>query len=165
MRPGGFPIRPRGLTGPLPASLLLGLFLATSPVRAGEVLQVTPFGFGTIDLHPGGDTIVIAAENGSAAPLAGRSTVTGGTSGMITLTSTDAEHVEIVYPETVVLTSGGRQLTIRDIAAHSQYAGTGVDLLGGNIQVNVHVGGSLTLSGNEVAGNYSGSMLIEINYF
>lgn len=146
--------------------LLLSLQWVASPVLlAGEVTRVVPFDFGTVDLHPGGDRIVIAAENGPASPRGGRSLVTGGSSGMVTLTSAEAAHVEILFPEAVTLSSDAQKtLTVRDINAHSQSA-TGIELPGGGAAVSISIGGVLDLQGNEISGHYSGFMTIQLNFF
>ena len=151
------------------ATMLLGIVggvLVTVPaVMAGTVGQVTPVAIGTIDLHPGGDTITIAAENGPTSPVSERSLVTGGGSGLITITSTDSEHVEIIYPQEVTLSDGSKTITLSDIPAHSEYDTTGVDLPGGGIAIEISVGGKIVLPGNVSHGSYSGSMPIQLNFF
>ena len=108
--------------------------------------------------------MIIGAEHGQATPMASRSLVTGGGSGRITLRSADVEHAEILFPATVALTKGGEQIVLRNMDIRSQYQGVGVDLPGGNIAVDVHVGGELVLQGNESPGLYSGDLLIELNF-
>lgn len=143
---------------------LLVPFLVPGPGGAGEIVSVTPLDFGVIDLNPGGETVVVAAALGQSSPTASRSVVTGGGSGRIVLRSENVEHVEILFPAMVTLSRGGEQIVLRNMDIHSQYHGTGVDLLGGNIPVDVHVGGELVLQGNERAGLYSGDLLIELNF-
>jgi len=144
-------------------SLMLSLLLVTASASlAGVVTHFVPPYFGEIDLHPGGDTIVIAAQNGPALPSAGRSVVTGGGSGRLILTSSDAEQVQVLYPESITLTHGGQSITMRGIPALSQQTAT---LPGGNVQREIHIGGSLALQGNENRGTYNGSMTIQINFF
>jgi len=139
--------------------------LAAPPLMAGEVAHFTSLDFGTIDLNPGGDTIVIAAQHGPASPTGSRSVVVGGSSGLMQLTSTEAEHVEIVYPESVLLSCGGRSLNITNIGPNSQYSLSGVELPGGGVTRSVSIGGSLALQGNETSGSCSGSMSIQLNFF
>ncbi len=134
------------------------------PLGAGEIVSVAPLRFGAIDLNPAGDSVIIAAELGASTPTAARSVVTGGGSGKITLRSTDVEHVEILFPATVALLKGGEQIVLRNMDIHSQYQGVGVDLPGGNVPVDVHVGGELVFQGNEQPGQYSGDLLIELNF-
>lgn len=146
------------------ARTLFVLLVLPLPLVAGEIVSVTPLRFGAIDLNPAGDTVIIAAEHGPSIAMAGRSVVTGGSSGRITLRSADVEHVEILFPATVWLFKGGGQIVLRNMDIHSQYQGVGVDLPGGNVPVEVHVGGELLLHGNEQPGLYSGDLLIELNF-
>ncbi|MBL4902561.1 MAG: DUF4402 domain-containing protein [Desulfocapsa sp.] len=145
------------------ATMLPGLFTASATL-AGEVSQVTPIDLGIIDLHPSGDTIIIAAENGPVLATCSRSLITGSHSGRLLLTSTEAEHVDITYPLSATLSDGTRILSITDIPSHSQYNLTGVDLPGGGATVTISIGGKLILPGNTVYGNYSGSMTIQLNF-
>lgn len=146
------------------ARALLLLCALPLPLVAGEIVNVAPLRFGAIDLNPAGDTVIIGAEHGASLPMASRSVVTGGSSGRITLRSADVEHVEILFPATVLLFKGGEQIVLRNMDIRSQYHGVGVDLPGGNIAVDVHVGGELVLLGNEQPGTYSGDLLIEVNF-
>lgn len=152
----------RRLVGALLVSFVLHLL--PLPLVAGEIVSVIPLRFGAIDLNPAGDTVIIAAEHGASIPMAGRSVVTGGSSGRITLRSADVEHVEILFPAMVWLSKGGERIVLRNMDIHSQYQGVGVDLPGGNVPVDVHVGGELVLLGNEQPGQYSGELLIELNF-
>lgn len=146
------------------AAILLGLLFTSPATMAGEVSQVNPIAIGTIDLHPAGDTVIIDAQSGPASPQVNRSLVTGGSSGLITLTSADAEHVDIIYPSSVVLSDGSHNLTFTNIPSYSEYDTGGVDLPGGNVSVDVSVGGKLVLPGDTILGSYSGSMNIVLNF-
>lgn len=145
--------------------LLAGLLFTSSAILAGEVSQVTPVSIGTVDLHPAGDAVVIAAENGSTVPVSGRSLVTGGGSGLIILTSTLAEHVDITYPLSATLSNGAHTITVIDISSHSEYNATGVDLPGGGISVEVSIGGKIILPADVVYGSYNGTMSVQLNFF
>lgn len=147
-------------------AVILFCLLVTAPaILAGEVTLVAPVDFGAIDLNPGGDTIVIAAHNGPASPTGSRSGVTGGGSGLIHVTSTEAEHVEILYPDLVPLVCGSHSLTIKDVGLHSQYHPNGFDLPGGGVTRTISVGGSLKLQGDETSASCRGSLSIQINFF
>jgi hypothetical protein len=146
----------------LPVGLLLFFLLVTASASpAGVVTQVLPPYFGEIDLHPGGDTVTIAAQSGPAVPSAERSAITGGSSGLLTITSNEAEQAEVIYPDSVTLTSGGHTITIRGIPWLSQKS---TNLPGGNVRRELSIGGSLSLRGDENRGNYSGSMTIQLNF-
>lgn len=145
-------------------AIMLSGLLTTSATLAGEVSHVTPVDLGIIDLHPSGDTIIIAAENGPVLAICSRSLITGSHSGRFILKSTEAEHVDITYPLSATFSDGSHTLTITDIPAHSQYNATGVDLPGGGVAVTVSIGGKIVLPGNTVYGNYSGSMAIQLNF-
>lgn len=149
----------------LAALLMCMPLLTSSAIMAGEVSQVTAINFGAIDLNPGGDTIVIDARSGAASPRGSRSVITGGGSGLIRVTSTDVEHVEILYPDVVLLACGSHTLRLTEIGPNSQYHLTGVDLPGGGVIRTISVGGSLDLQGNEASRSCSGSMSIQLNFF
>ena len=123
--------------------------------------------FGTIALYPGASTVVIAAENGPAAPLGIRSVVTGGNSGQLRLAATSGEEARaaIVYPESLFLWCGSHQVKVTEIATHSQYSSTDVVLPGNGVTVPVSIGGALQLQGNEVPCTYSGTMSLQIHYY
>ncbi len=145
--------------------LLSGLLIVTSsPLFGGEVVQVTPIGFGTIELNPAGDIVTINAKNGAGTPVCSRSVVTGGNSGKITVTSTVPEQVTINYPENVTLRSGSQILTIREIPSYSEYSSGFVDLPGSNIQVEIDIGGRLLLNGHETTTAFSGTMIVELTF-
>jgi hypothetical protein len=142
------------------------LINSSSVAVAGEVSRVVPLSFGTIDLFPGGDIIVINASNGSASAVANRSLVTQARNGLLTLRSMEVEQVDIHYPTSVILvSSSGHQLVITEISTYSQYSDTLVDLQGNNIPVDVSVGGKLQLNGNEIHESYSGTLEIQLNFF
>lgn len=162
------------MSSPLGRLLHLGMmqlflqFITTSATLAGVVIQETPIAFGTIDLHPDGDTIVIAAEfDPVPSPSGNRSVVTGAHSGLITLaaSSTEEEHVDISCPDSVILSqAGGAQLTLRDIHKHSQCNDSGIVLIQGDPPVRIRLGGELVLLGREASGNYSGVLPISLNF-
>lgn len=144
--------------------VLLIIFLTTpSVIIAGEVEQIDPISFGAILLHPMGDTVVINAGSGSAVPLAIKSEVLGGGSGKITLSSTELEHADLVYPTSVVLVDGAKEIVIEDIRPYSQYSATGVDI-DANKAVEINVGGKIKLGPDAMEGSYKGTMVILINF-
>ena len=145
--------------------LILILMILISPSGfAGEISIRHPVSFGRIDLHPGGDDIVIAAQNGSALPTSARSIVTGGESGLLQVTSENVEHVEIIYPTSIFMESGPHRLEITDIGDYSQYNSGGVDVLGDGFPLDINIGGIMRLTGTEENGSYSGSLPITLNF-
>lgn len=139
---------------------------ASSALRslAGEVTLFEPISFGTIDFHPAGDTIRIAAGNGPATPDGERSIVTGGKSGLIRIVSENIEHVDIIYPSYISLKNGTYSLRLDNISINSEYSSGGADTLGEGLPLDISVGGELVLSGSEKDGGYSGSLTIILNY-
>lgn len=131
----------------------------------GEVVSVSSVNFGTIDLFPGGDSIIIDARNGPALPAATRSVITGGGSGKISLTSDIVESVSISYPPSVSLSNGTQQIIVDQIATYSEYSGTPLNFAGDGSVVGVDVGGRLQLTGGEIYSGYSGTMVIGLNFF
>ena len=139
------------------------VFIACVSASAAETTEMS---FGTIELYPGSSYVMIAAETGSAVPVSNRSLVTNGNSGQLILSSSSGtdQHVDIIYPETMVLYCGGLQVTVSDIRAHSQYSSTGVTLPGDGTLVRVNIGGVLQLQGNEIPCRYDGTLSLLLNY-
>ena len=88
----------------------------------------TEMNFGSIELIPAGDTILIDAgstaasgDGGVAAVPAsvGASVVTGGTSALITISSPIGFAVDVSYEVSVVLSDGTTSATMSDIEANS----------------------------------------------
>jgi hypothetical protein len=143
--------------------ILIGFF-PTGGLGADGVSS-WPLSFGTIDLHPAGDTITINASGGAATPSASSgSVVTGGSSGLITVTSESVEHVDIIYPASVTMTSGASSITITGIDTNSEYSVGGVDTLGGGIPLTISVGGKINISSGQANGSYSAVLRITLNY-
>lgn len=134
----------------------------TSVSCSGVVVHIVPPYFGEIDLHPKGDSITIAAQNGSAVPTSLYSVVTGGGSGRLMLKASGAEQVQVIYPDEVVLSGNGQTILLRGMPALSQ---TSAVLPGGNVVQELSIGGVLILDGNEKRGSYSGSIPIQVNFF
>ena len=144
---------------------------ATAVITSSTTETVTTnLDFGSIDLDPAGETVTINASAGAATPaVANASVVTGGTSGLITITSAVVMHVDVTYPAAnITLSNGsGDTLTIvaATIAANSMYpdtgAGTNTD---GTNPLLIHVGGIIVVPAGQANGTYTGTMAITINY-
>ena len=65
----------------------------------------TQMSFGSIDLNPGGDTIIIDASSGAATPASsgGASVVTGGNSGLVTVAASTNFTINVVYEANIVV--------------------------------------------------------------
>lgn len=183
--------------GTLVAGLALTGFLVMqgSTAMAGDVTMnidaaittsivetvTTDLDLGSIDLDPAGDTITIdaggvaASGDGGAAALpvaTGASVITGGTSGLITVTSAAGVNfdIDVVYPGdgTVNVTSdatGATTVTLDSIEGNSGGGATnGTVNHTGGAPTEIHVGGQVVFPSDAEAGTYSGSMTITLNY-
>jgi len=143
--------------------LLLLIFSPTILVGEVQVRIIKTISFGTVDLHPGGDTILIDARTGSSFPGSSRSIVSEGGSGLIRISSDENVHMDILYPASTIMRSNNHSLSVSEIDNRSQYAFGGVDI-NSDIPLDVNIGGQMSLIGQEVDGNYSGSIPITINF-
>lgn len=144
-------------------ALLFSLILSPSS-HGGEVISISSFSFGNIDMFPGGDDIIIDASAGPAIPTANRSVITGGGSGKIVITSDVVESVDIDYPTSIMLSDGDHLLKVDKISEYSEYSSSLINFIGDGSNVEVSVGGRLHLQGNEIINTYTGSMIISINF-
>ena len=144
--------------------LSMALVFPVNGIAASAVVNQS-VSFGTIDLYPAGDTITIAAAAGPAVPVAAsNSVVTGGNSGLITVTSGSVEHVDIIYPVSVTMASGPNHIQLVSIDINSQYRVGGADTLGGGIPLIISVGGVITLVPGQANGSYTALIPIILNY-
>lgn len=165
--------------------LMVGMLCGGNPSWAGDVTMnvtatvapsltetvTTQMSFGSIDLNPGGDTIVINASSGAATPASSgaASIVTGGASGLITVASNNAFTINVVYEadSTVALTEpiSGSIVYLNSIDQYSE-GGTvnGGVIHAAGIDSLINVGGSVQFPAGADAGIYSGSMTITLNY-
>ena len=144
--------------------MLIALLLTTPTARAeGVVSQVIGLHFGHIDLHPAGDTITIAAQDGPTdKPTANRSLVSGGGSGRISITSSEPCLVEVTFPREVLLISAGHTVTVHGFSSLSQ---TTAELPGGGVRRDLSIGGRLELPGHARRGAYRGTMTLQTHFF
>jgi len=150
--------------GPLRLIILPLLLAVASMAKAATVSSVQDISFGSIDLHPGGDTVTIAASSGPGSPISTQSMVIGGSSGRITISSQTVEHVDIIYPPTVTLQNGVHTITVDNLDNNSQYSVGGTDTLGNGIPLQINVGGRLSIPSGQAQGAYSGPMTITLNF-
>lgn len=142
---------------------LLSLSFTSSPVWAGEVLEVIGLDFGSVAFIPRECEVVINAKNGETTPEATNAVVSDGKSGKITIQSDVIEQVLVEYPDSVSLHSSDETIVISGVQSYSQYHSQFVDLEA-NVPHDIHIGGKLTLDGNEGAGNYSGTLQVELTF-
>ena len=165
--------------------LCMAVLCVAAPSWAGDVTMdvtatvapsltetvTTDMSFGSIDLNPAGDTIVIDAHSGAATPASSGavSLVTGGTSGLITVAANTDFTINVVYQANgvVALTEpvSGDIVYLNSIDQYSE-GGTingGVPHTGGTDSL-ISVGGSVQFPSGAAAGTYSGSMTITLNY-
>ncbi|MBL4902562.1 MAG: DUF4402 domain-containing protein [Desulfocapsa sp.] len=135
--------------------------------------MTTAMNFGSIELIPAGDTIVINASGagsgaGGAAAVpasSGASVVTGGTSALITISSPIGFDVDVSYEVSVVLTDGTTSATMSLIDANSGGGTTdGTVTHAAGVDTLIHVGGSLVLPSGATTGTYTGSTAVTMNY-
>lgn len=170
----------------LSGALLLGaIALSGTTATADVTMQVsgtltstivetvtTEMDFGSVEILPAGDTITIAAgttdgSGGTAAvPVAtGTSVVTGGTSGLITISSPIALDINVTYPPSVDLTDGTTTVALSAIDANSGGGTTdGTVSHLATVDTLIHVGGVIVFGLNATTGDYSGSIPITISY-
>ena len=146
------------------AIVVISLSFASPAVFAGEVLQIQPIDFGSIELNPAGDTVVLNGNEENAVPVSSTSLVIGGGRGKIILTSPVEEQVTIDYPSSVTLRSSSHNLSISKVRTYSQYSSGFVNLPGNDIPVTVGIGGELVLSGQEDTVPFNGTMTIILTF-
>lgn len=135
------------------------------PLYAAEITSVKDLSFGVIIADPLGERIEIDASSGPSEPqkvTTGGSHITGGTSGMIRISSTNAgQQIQIDYltPSTV-LNSNGNTMQVDGINARS----TPPTVTTTGSIVDIHVGGMLHIKPGQAAGAYSGLIEIMITY-
>ncbi len=131
----------------------------------------TDMSFGSIDLNPAGDTIVIDASSGAATPASSgaASVVTGGTSGLVTVAANTNFTINVVYEadNVVALTEpvSGDIVYLNSIDQYSE-GGTvnGGVVHAAGVDSLISVGGSVQFLTGAESGVYSGSMTITLNY-
>ncbi len=131
----------------------------------------TDLEFGSIDLNPGGDTIILDASGGAttAATIANGSIVTGETSGLITIEHSMIISLWLSYPAAAVTLTNGTDnidITAGSIATNSEYSSlaTAHTSPDATSDITVDVGGEIVVPAAQPDGLYTGTMTITINY-
>lgn len=137
--------------------------LSTLNITQGEDLE-----FGTIDPHPLGDTITIDASAGAvttASTLKG-SGVTAAKSGTITLQSGSDLNVVLTFagaPITLTHTNNTDTMTVTDFVDNSQGQAAAPFVHTAGIST-INIGGALVVPASAVDGDYSGTVVVTLNY-
>lgn len=152
---------------------------ATANVTATAVVQaatlslttITNVNFGTIIATGVASQVRIDASAGAATPsvVGGTATVTGGTSGLVSLTTNIAANVTLSY---TILGSQGTAnvienatdtmaITAAQITSYSTPTNLAVTVAGPN---SIHVGGQIAVDANQAAGTYTGVCTVTAIY-
>jgi|GEM_PF-1231041 len=142
---------------------LLCFFLSSESVRADSVNLIHPLSFGTVVVDPAGESIEIDASVGTSLPrvfTSGRSYITGGNSGLISVYSdTPGQMITVDYPPSVNLESGGSADLILDgISERSTFSAVSSSIG----PIDFHIGGLLHINSGQPTRNFSGTMTITI---
>ncbi len=143
------------------------LLLQGTAAFAEEEFSCNPetISFGTIDLHPAGDSVSINAQTGTPTLHRGQSLIDSWKSGKLICRSIKAGRLTLTYPENVSIRSESSTITLKEITSHSQHTNKIIFLPGGNKPVSIHIGGVLTLPKSRTQeGSYLGSIPITINF-
>ncbi|HIJ79201.1 MAG: DUF4402 domain-containing protein [Desulfobulbaceae bacterium] len=156
--------------------LLIGAgnaFAVDSTVTVDAVIQAatltasdTTLDFGTI-ITSGADTVIIDASAGAATAVATDPAVTNvtvvGGSGAINVNSNIPNAiVDIIYPATVIINDGGvNNMTVDQIATYSTASPLTLDGAGAGV---INVGGQLNILAAQVAGTYTNTGTVSVNY-
>jgi hypothetical protein len=140
---------------------------ATATIEAATLnaSQSNGIDFGTIIISNQDSTVSIDASGGGATPAvtSGNASVTGGTSGLIDVTTNIDANVTITYPGTVIIDDGvpGNTMDISNITSNSTSSPLSITAGGTN---EVHIGGDLAVTASQTSGTYTGTITIDINY-
>ncbi|MDA8134415.1 MAG: DUF4402 domain-containing protein [Desulfobacteraceae bacterium] len=151
---------------------------ATATVTAATLTltKVTDINFGSIVSSTAASTIRLNASTGAATPsvTAGSASVSGGTSGLVTVGTNINATVTISYAiesanttpiaEAIgVSGTAGTSMAITDasITTNSTASPKAITVAGPN---QIHIGGELTVGANQAAGTYAGTCVCTVIY-
>lgn len=150
---------------------------ATATVTAATLTltQVTDLNFGNIISTAAVSTITIDATAGAATPAvtSGSASVSGGTSGLVTVGTNINANVTISFAITGADTGTTAQaigisgaattmaITNASISTHSTPSPLAVTVAGPN---SIHIGGVLTVGASQAAGTYTGTCVATVIY-
>lgn len=152
---------------------------ATTSVTATAIVQaatlslatVTNMNFGTIIATGVPSQVRIDASAGAATPsvVGGTATVSGGTSGLVSVTTNINANVTIAYTilgsqgtaNTIENATDTMAITAAQITSYSTPTNLAVTIAGPN---SIHVGGQIAVGANQAAGTYTGACTVTVTY-
>lgn len=146
---------------------------ATAVVQAAtlSLITVTNMNFGTIIATAIPSQVRIDASAGAATPsvVGGTATVTGGTSGLVSVTTNINANVSISYnitgsqatADTIENVANTMAITDAQITSYSTPTNLAVTVAGPN---SIHVGGQIAVGANQAAGTYTGDCVVTVIY-
>jgi hypothetical protein len=140
---------------------------AVVAAAALTAVETTPVDFGTIIISTVASEVTINASAGAATPsvTSGSASVSGGTSGVITVTSNLDANLTVTYPANATINDGtgppANTMTMSQISTNSTASPFAATVAGPNL---IHVGGVLSVANGQAAGNYTGTFTVTVNY-
>jgi hypothetical protein len=146
---------------------------ATAIVQAAtlSLSTVTNMNFGTIIATGVPSQVRIDASAGAATPsvVGGTATVSGGTSGLVSVTTNINANVTLSYNITGSLLTADvienatdtMAITDAQVTTYSTPTNLAVTIAGPN---SIHVGGQIAVGANQAAGTYTGNCVVTVTY-
>ena len=146
---------------------------ATAIVQAAtlSLSTVTNMNFGTIIATGVPSQVRIDASAGAATPsvVGGTATVSGGTSGLVSVTTNINANVTLSYNITGSLLTADvienatdtMAITDAQVTTYSTPTNLAVTIAGPN---SIHVGGQIAVGANQAAGTYTGACTVTVTY-
>jgi hypothetical protein len=150
---------------------------ATATVTAATLTltKVTDINFGSIVSSNAVSTVTLNASAGAATPAvtAGTASVSGGTSGLVSVGTNIAANVTLSFaitgadtgttPEAIGIAGAATTMAVTNasITTNSTPSPLAVTVAGPNL---IHIGGVLTVGANQAAGTYTGTCVCTVNY-
>jgi hypothetical protein len=150
---------------------------ATATVTAATLTltKVTDINFGSIVSSTAVSTVTLDASAGAATPsiTAGSASVSGGTSGLVTVGTNIDASVTISYAitgadtgttaEAIGISGAATTMAITNVSItnNSTASPKAITVAGPN---QIHIGGELTVGANQAAGTYTGTCVCTVTY-
>lgn len=133
-----------------------------SPASLSAV-ETNAVDFGTIIISTVSSQVTIDASAGAATPsvTVGTASVSGGSSGLITVTTNLDANLTVTYPATATIANGSNNMTMSQISSNSTTSPIAATVAGPN---HIHIGGVLAVANGQAAANYTGTFTVTVNY-